>query len=152
MYDKFSSSYKFNESTVCLKKRIHLFSLLETIPQLNMKNVIVYFVLFLFSISSIAAEIELEWKMKNDTNVAGYSITMWLESGLSVVTRIGKFNSFKVTTLSEGKKYVFQITPLTKDGANGPVSNYIVYNVPPVKSPEILDKPELRIKRPKNKS
>lgn len=114
-----------------------------------MKTILIFLTTFLLNISNYAATVELEWKMKDDTNVVGYSFTMWTESGVAVTTKLGKINSVKVDTLKEGQRYVFQITPLTKYGSSGEKSNFIIYDVPSTKAVEINGKPVLKLKSSK---
>jgi hypothetical protein len=111
-----------------------------------MKSIFAFFVAAILCISSNAASIELEWNMKDDTNVIGYSFTMWTESGVAVTTKLGKINSVKVDTLTERKRYIFQITPLNTSGGSGEKSNFIIYDVPSLRTPEIKGRPQLRIK------
>ena len=113
-----------------------------------MKSIFAFFVAAIISISSNAASIELEWSMKDESNVAGYSFTMWTESGVAVTTKLGKINTVKVDTLTEGKRYIFQITPLNVNGTGGEKSNFVVYDVPSSRTPEIKGRPQLKIKSP----
>lgn len=114
-----------------------------------MRPIFLFLTTFLLTISNYAATVELEWKMKDDTNVVGYSFTVWMESGVAVTTKLGKINSVKIDTLKEGQRYVFQITPLTKYGASGEKSNFIIYDAPSTRAVEINGKPELRLKSSK---
>lgn len=122
--------------------------MLEAFSGIIMKSILAFFVAAIFSISSNAASIELEWSMKDDSNVAGYSFTMWTESGVAVTTKLGKINTVKVDTLTEGKRYIFQITPLNVNGTGGEKSNFVVYDVPSSRTPEIKGRPQLKIKSP----
>lgn len=112
-----------------------------------MKLIGIFFSIFLFVISNYAASIELEWHMKDDSNVAGYSFTMWTESGVAVTTKFGKINIVRINTLIEGKRYIFQITPLNVSGKAGEKSNFIIYDVPSIRHFDINDRPELKIRR-----
>jgi hypothetical protein len=111
-----------------------------------MKIIGVFIVYFMFAISNYAVSIELEWHMKNDTNVTGYSFTMWTESGVAVTTKLGKINTVRINTLKEGKRYIFQITPLNENGPTGEKSNIVIYDVPPIRTLEIEGRPQLKIK------
>lgn len=128
-----------------------MYSLLETIPGISMKSIFAFVVAAILSYSSNAASIELEWSMKDESNVAGYSFTMWTESGVAVTTKLGKINTVKVDTLTEGKRYIFQITPLNVNGTGGEKSNFVVYDVPSVRTPDIKGRPQLKIKPPSPK-
>lgn len=113
---------------------------------MSMKSIFAFFVAGILCISSNAASVELEWTMKDDSNVTGYSFTMWTESGIAVTTKLGKINSIKVNTLTTGCRYIFQITPLSSNGESGEKSNFIVYDVPSLKVPKITGRPQLKIK------
>ena len=116
-----------------------------------MKSIFVFVVAAILSYSSNAASIELEWSMKDDSNVAGYKFTMWTESGVAVTTKLEKINTVKVDTLTEGKRYIFQITPLNANGTGGEKSNFVVYDVPSVRMSDIKGRPQLKIKPPSPK-
>lgn len=98
------------------------------------------------TVSSYAASVELEWRIKDDSKVTRYSVTMWTESGLSITYKIGKVNSVKIDTLNQGRTYWFQITPILVGELPGEKSNLIVYKVPESKLTDIQVKPELRVK------
>lgn len=105
------------------------------------------FVLFV-SLSIQSASVELEWSCKNDSNIIEYILNFGTESGLVVTTKIQKtkYNTFKIDTLTEGKSYWFQITPITKSGAKGKPSNVVFYTVPTKPIDDRHSTPELRIK------
>ncbi len=100
----------------------------------------------LITVSSYAASVELEWRVKDDSKVMQYSVTMWTESGVSITYKVGKVNSVKVDTLNQGKTYWFQVTPILIGELPGEKSNLIVYKVPDSKLTDIQVKPELRVK------
>lgn len=111
-----------------------------------MRPIFVFFIAFILSFSSNAASIELEWSMKDYSNITGYNLTMWTESGLVVTTKLGKINTVKIDTLTGGKRYIFQIIPLNMSGTKGEASNFIVYDVPSLKTNIIKNGPQLRLK------
>lgn len=112
-----------------------------------MKPLIFLFVLFV-SLSLQSASVELEWICKDDSNIKEYSLSFGGESGLVVSTKIEKTkrNAFKIDTLTEGKLYWFQVTPILRSGVNGKPSKLIFYRVPSVLTDDRHSTPELRIK------
>lgn len=114
-----------------------------------MKPLIFLLALFV-SLSIQSASVELEWFCKDDTNVKEYSLNFGTESGLVVTTKIQKTrrNTFKIDTLTEGKSYWFQITPILKSGANGKPSKVLYYRVPSIPIDDTHSAPELRIRKP----
>lgn len=98
-------------------------------------------------IKAKAASLELEWLVKNDINVFGYNLIYWSESGLSTSIKLGKINSVRIDTLSEGKSYWFQIIPYGMNGEKGTESNIIYYKVPLPHYVEPREKPMLKIKQ-----
>lgn len=113
-----------------------------------MKSFIFLLVLFA-SLSIQSASVELEWNCKDETNIKEYSLNFGTESGLIVTTKVQKTrrNTFKIDTLTEGKSYWFQITPILKSGANGKPSKIIYYRVPFKLIDDSHSAPELRIKK-----
>ena len=113
----------------------------------NMKKLLSIILLTLLTNIGYSASVELEWKMKDDSNVVEYSLTMWTESGLAVTTKLGNIKSVRIDTLSHGKTYLFQITPLSKSGSSGTPSDVIIYKVPPIRTEDVNGKPQLKIKK-----
>jgi hypothetical protein len=110
----------------------------------------IFILALLVSLSVQSASVELEWSCKNDENVAEYSLSFGSDSGLTVTSKIfGKNKSVKIDTLTEGKSYWFQITPILKSGVNGKPSNIIWYKVPSKPVDDKHSTPELRIKKSK---
>ena len=107
------------------------------------------FLLALFvSLSIQSASIELEWSCKNESNIKEYSLSFGGESGVIVTSKIyGKNKSIKIDTLTEGKSYWFQITPILKSGKTGNPSNIIYYKVPSDVFDDEHSVPKLGIKK-----
>lgn len=110
----------------------------------------IFILALIASLSVQSASIELEWSCKDDSNIKEYSLSFGGESGLVVTTKFEKTkrNIFKIDTLSEGKSYWFQITPILKSGANGKPSNIVYYKVPSKPIDDKHSTPELRIRKP----
>jgi hypothetical protein len=62
----------------------------------------IFILALLVSLSVQSASIELEWFIKDDTNVKDYRLIFGTQSGLTVSTKTGKVNNITVDTLSEG--------------------------------------------------
>ena len=121
----------------------------NTNPDFKMKSFIFIFAL-LISISVQSASIELEWVCKDDSNISEYSLSYGMESGVIKTTKIGKINNVRIDTLTEGKLYWFQITPIIRPGVYGKPSNVIYYKVPSTIFDDRHSTPELRIRKPKS--
>lgn len=103
--------------------------------------------LLLKNITSYAASLELEWVVKDDSNIKEYSLSYGnVLTGVTTTVKLGKINSVKIETLSEGTTYWFQIIPIGIHGEHGVDSNILYYKVPVVKYEETREKPTLRIK------
>jgi hypothetical protein len=107
----------------------------------------IFLLALLISLSVQSASLELEWVCKDDINITEYSLSYGGESGVVTTVKIGKRTHVRIDTLTEGKLYWFQITPIVRSGVYGKSSNIIHYRVP---SKPVNDKhsaPELRIKK-----
>jgi hypothetical protein len=109
----------------------------------------VFLLALLISLSVQSASIELEWICKDDINIVEYSLSYGGESGVVTTVKVGKINHVRVDTLTEGKLYWFQITPIIRAVVYGKPSNVIHYRVPSKPVDDKHSTPELRIKKPK---
>lgn len=107
----------------------------------------VFIISLLISISVQSASIELDWICKDDTNIVEYILSYSGEFGIVTTVKVGKTNQIKIDTLSEGKLYWFQITPILRSKVYGKPSNIIYYRVPSKFVDDRHSTPELRIRK-----
>ena len=93
-----------------------------------------------------AASLTLSWKVPQNTDIAGYYLDMWSDSGCGLGMNIGAVSTYTIETLLEGRTYTITIVPYDKDKNFGEPSKPIVYKVPFAQKNNNLPKPKIVIK------